>query len=311
MSDLIDSSPQCSREDCSACSSVTLLLKASEKDLGGFAVRRLMPSQELKSVGPFIFFDHLGPATFAPGEGIDVRPHPHIGLATVTYPFEGRLMHRDSLGCVQEIRPQEINWMTAGRGIVHSERTPDTARATGHVMHALQLWVALPEEEQETEPAFYHYASDQLPVVEQDGARVRVMIGSAYGATAGVETLSPTLFLDVQLPLGATLPLPGNTAELALYVVSGSVKIDAQDIPSHEMAVIDTSRPTAVSATDDTHLVIIGGAPLGKRTVWWNLVSSRRELIEKAKQDWQEGRFERVPGETEFIPLPTQKVRHD
>ncbi len=280
------------------------ILSPKEKDLGGFSVRRLLPATDVRSVGPFVFFDHLGPTWFPAGQGIDVRPHPHIGLATITYLFEGEVLHRDSLGCVQPIRPKEINWMTAGRGIVHSERTPAEIRSSGHTLHALQLWVALPVADEETDPAFFHYDAAELPEVEAADRSVRVMIGEAFGVCSPVRTYSPTLYVEVSLKTGATLTLPEHVEERAIYLVSGALEERGKPLFLHTMVVFDQTSCIKLTAKEDSRLVIIGGTPLGKRTVWWNLVASRRELIEQAKQSWQKGLFPKVPGETEFIPLP-------
>jgi redox-sensitive bicupin YhaK (pirin superfamily) len=255
-------------------------------------------------VGPFIFFDHLGPALFAPGTGIDVRPHPHIGLATVTYVFAGEVLHRDSLGKVQHIRPNEINWMTAGKGIAHSERTPPDIRKQGHTLHALQLWLALPEEDEQTEPDFSHYDSEDLPLIEESSRSIRVMIGEAYGVKSAVKTFSSTLYVEAQLKAEQRIVVPEHIEERAVYVVTGEVSAAESLIPQHTMAVLDETPGIELVAKEDTTLVIIGGAPLGKRIMWWNLVSTREDLMKKAKQDWREGRFPKVPGETEYIPLP-------
>ena len=303
MSDLLDQAESCHCSKAST-SSIHFILEPVEKDLGGFSVRRLLPASEVKSVGPFVFFDHLGPARFAAGEGIDVRPHPHIGLATITYLFEGEIMHRDSLGSVQPIRPGAINWMTAGRGIVHSERTPPHVRSAGQTLHALQLWVALPAADEETDPAFVHYAAHDLPEVRETNRSMRVLIGEAFGVRSPVKTYSETLYVEVRLATGAVVTIPEHAGERALYLISGAIKVQGTTLPLHTMTVVDRSRGIELVAQEEALLVIIGGTPLGKRTVWWNLVASRRELIEKAKQDWQAGRFPRVPGETEFIPLP-------
>lgn len=304
MSDLLNDLVHCEAGNCSVCSAIRTILEPKDKDLGGFSVRRLMPSDTLKAVGPFVFFDHLGPADFTPGTGIDVRPHPHIGLATITYLFEGEILHRDNLGHVQPIRPGEINWMTAGRGIVHSERTPPSLRETGHRLHALQLWVALPQEDEETTPDFIHYDAAQLPSFDKDGMSLRVMIGEAYGLASPVKTFSPTLYLEVQLAQGASFVLPEGAEERAVYVVSGDLQARDTRIASHHMAVFDESKGIELIARDNCRLVVIGGKPLGKRTVWWNLVASRRDLIERAKANWKNDRFPKVPGDSEFIPLP-------
>ena len=304
MSDLLGGNVDCKKSSENSCSAVRMRLEPKDKDLGGFSVRRLLPSGKQPSVGPFIFFDHLGPALFAPGTGIDVRPHPHIGLATVTYVFAGEVLHRDSLGKVQHIRPNEINWMTAGKGIAHSERTPPDIRKQGHTLHALQLWLALPEEDEQTEPSFSHYGSDDLPLIEESSRTIRVMIGEAYGVKSAVKTFSSTLYVEAQLKAGQRIVVPEHIEERAVYVVTGEVSAQEGQIPQHTMAVLDDTLGIELVAKEDTTLVIIGGAPLGKRIMWWNLVSTREDLMEKARQDWQEGRFPKVPGETEYIPLP-------
>lgn len=304
MSDLFDRATDCKSHIDAPCSAIKLILEPKEKDLGNVSVRRLMPTRELRSVGPFVFFDHLGPAAFPPGQGIDVRPHPHIGLATITYVFEGEILHRDSLGEVQPIRPNEINWMTAGSGIVHSERTPPEVRAAGHTLHALQLWVALPEADQKTDPAFFHYGSEVLPLFEEPGRSIRVMIGEAFGMRSGVRTWSPTLYVEVNLKAGASVMVPDQVEERAIYVVSGCLTARNNPIPKHTMVVFDKTAGIELTASEESRLVFIGGDPLGKRTVWWNLVSTSRELIEQAKQDWREDKFPKVPGESEVIPLP-------
>jgi hypothetical protein len=303
MSDLLDHSDDCA---CTKAprSSIRYILQPVEKDLGGFSVRRLLPATDVRAVGPFVFFDHLGPAWFEPGKGIDVRPHPHIGLATITYLFEGEILHRDSLGSVRPIRPRAINWMTAGRGIAHSERTPPEVRSAGHTLHALQLWVALPAEDEETDPAFFHYEEAELPESVDAQKSVRVMVGEAFGLTSPVRTWSQTLYVEVSLKAGTKITLPENVEEKAVYLVSGVLQSGGTALPQHAMVIFDNSPGIELVAKEDSRLVIIGGAPLGKRTIWWNLVSSRKELIEQAKRDWQEGAFPKVPGETEFIPLP-------
>jgi redox-sensitive bicupin YhaK (pirin superfamily) len=235
---------------------------------------------------------------------MDVRPHPHIGLATITYLFEGEILHRDSLGNVQPIKPNEINWMTAGRGIVHSERTPPDVRAAGHTLHALQLWVALPTEDEECDPGFFHYESDAMPISEDHDKSIRVMIGEAYGLKSKVKTWSSTLYVEVNLKAGAKLELPDNVKEKAVYLVGGCIQVKESNVAQHSMVIFDGTNGVEVVAKEDSRLVIVAGTPLGKRTVWWNLVASRKDLIEKAKEDWQAGRFPEVPGETEFISLP-------
>jgi len=303
MSDLLDQLDGCA---CTKgpCASIRYILEPVEKDLGGFSVRRLLPAVDVRSVGPFVFFDHLGPAWFEPGRGIDVRPHPHIGLATITYLFEGEILHRDSLGSIQPIRPKAINWMTSGRGIAHSERTPPDVRSAGHTLHALQLWVALPAENEESDPAFFHYDEAEIPEIADTERSIRVMVGEAFGLTSPVRTWSQTLYVEVNLKAGAKITLPEDVEEKAVYLVAGALQNRGYLLQRHSMVIFDRSPGIELVAVEDSRLVVIGGAPLGKRTIWWNLVSSRRELIEQAKRDWQEGKFPKVPGETEFIPLP-------
>ncbi len=286
------------------CDAIELIVQPREKDLGGFSVRRLLPHFKHRSVGPWIFFDHMGPARFAPSEGIDVRPHPHINLATVTYVFEGEILHRDSLGVVQAIRPGEINLMVAGSGIVHSERTAADRRAEAHSLHALQLWHALPEELEEIEPAFHHYAANKLPVVEQEGVKTRVMIGKGFGLASPVKTFSETFYAEIELEPGKSIQLPGDIRERAVYLVSGRLVIDGVNIDACQMVIFCPRQEIKIAAVQSSRLVIVGGEPLGKRYMWWNFASSRKERIEQAKADWQEQRFGKVPGETDFIPLP-------
>lgn len=285
------------------------MLAGHEKDLGGgFVVRRLLPAAARRSVGPFIFFDHFGPARVAPGDNHDVRPHPHIGLATVTYLFEGTMLHRDSLGSLQLIEPGAINWMTAGRGIVHSERRPDSLREASYINHGLQLWVALPREYEEVAPSFAHTPAAAIPELTVGDATVRVLVGEAFGQRSPVQTLSPTLYLDIQLPAGGRLALPPMAAEMAVYAVQAGLLIDDQPVPQQQMALLGAD-VVWLSARSAVRLVVIGGAPLdGPRHMWWNFVSSRRERIAQAAEDWQAQRLGQVPGETEFIPLPETRL---
>ncbi len=280
------------------------LITPIEKDLGGFSVRRVLPSQDVRKVGPFVFFDHMGPATFAPGDGIDVRPHPHIGLATVTYLFSGSMMHRDSLGSAQEIRPGAVNLMVAGRGIVHSERTPDDARASGQTLEGLQLWLALPETDEDTTPAFHHTPAAELPETSQPGGvRITMLIGDAFGVISPVKTFMPTLFFEAQVPAGQTLTLPQDYAEQAVYLVSGQLICQDHAVSARQMMVLPAG--ATLHAQQACHLAVVGGAPLGHRHLDWNFVSSSKAKIQQARADWKAGRFPLVPGdEDEFIPLP-------
>jgi redox-sensitive bicupin YhaK (pirin superfamily) len=277
------------------------------KDLGGgFTVRRLLPATECPAVGPFVFFDHFGPITARPADNHDVRPHPHIGLATVTYLFEGAMLHRDSTGVVQRIEPGAVNWMTAGRGIVHSERTPDDLRGVARSSHGLQLWAALPEADEEMAPAFAHTPAAAIPAFEVGGARVRVLIGHAFGVMSPVQVRSPSLYLDIALGVGDALPLP-PAQERAVYVVQGDAQLDGEDIPPGHMVVIAAGEAPMLSADADARVVLIGGAPLGHRYMWWNFVSSRKARIQQAAEDWAAQRLGQVAGETEFIPLPEKR----
>lgn len=290
-----------------------LRLTGHHKDLGGgFTVRRLLPALQCRSVGPFIFFDHFGPVRVEPSAQYDVRPHPHIGLATVTYLFEGAIMHRDSLGSVQQIEPGAINWMTAGRGIVHSERRPDALAQSTYVNHGIQLWTALPIAHEEAEPAFVHTPAAAIPVVQQGGATVRVLIGEAFGKRSPVETLSPTLYLDVQLQPGAEIELPSLAAEMALYVVEGDLALDGEAIASHTLATLLPGATAVVQARGDSGVrcMVIGGDALDvPRQMWWNFVSSRKERIVQAAQDWERQAMGSVPGETEWIALPERRFK--
>jgi redox-sensitive bicupin YhaK (pirin superfamily) len=285
---------------------IQLQLAGHEKDLGGgFMVRRLLPAARQRSVGPFIFFDHFGPATELPGVNHDVRPHPHIGLATVTYLFEGAMMHRDSLGTEQLIEPGAINWMTSGRGIVHSERRPPALRDKSYVNHGLQLWAALPREHEEDEPSFSHTPSSAIPDLQVGDAKVRLLIGQAFGSKSPVQTFSQTLYLDLTLPDGGAITLPALAPELALYPVLGELSLDGQPLPAHTMAVLQAGQAITATATQAARFVVIGGEPLdGPRHMWWNFVSSRKERIIQASADWEAQRMGQVPGEHEFIPLP-------
>jgi redox-sensitive bicupin YhaK (pirin superfamily) len=279
-------------------------LQAHVKDLGGgFLVRRSLPAAARRSVGPFVFFDHFGPIEAQPGDDHDVRPHPHIGLSTVSYLFEGSMMHRDSIGAVQRIEPGAINWMTAGRGIVHSERTPEDLRGRVRRSHGLQLWAALPEADEEMAPSFVHTPADAIPQLQRGSATLRVLVGEAFGARSPVRVRSPTLYLDFNLRGGAALPVP-LAAERALYGVDAPFLLDGQAVPPLQMVVLREGEQPLLSATDNARVVLLGGEPLGARFIAWNFVSSRKQRIEQAMDDWRAQRFAPVPGETEFMPLP-------
>jgi redox-sensitive bicupin YhaK (pirin superfamily) len=286
---------------------VRRVIEGRPRDLGGFEVRRVLPAAGLQTVGPFIFFDHIGPALLPRGGGVDVRPHPHIGLATVTYLFDGAFMHRDSLGSAQVIRPGDVNWMVAGRGIVHSERTPPGQRAApeGASIHGIQTWIALPREDEEVAPAFEHHPAKTLPQISRPGARLSLIAGAAYGARAPTSVYSPMFYLAAELAGGAELELPAEYAERAVYVVDGEIRIDEQHYGVGQMPVFESAADARVVARTPARIMLLGGAPLdGPRHIWWNFVSSSLERIERAKLDWQEQRFAAVPGDDERIPLP-------
>jgi len=296
------SDPACSHPDLRVVETVIL---PRSRDLGGFTVGRVLPSTEKKMVGPFIFFDEMGPSDFAPGKGVDVRPHPHVNLATVTYLFEGEMFHRDSLGSAQSIRPGEINWMTAGRGIVHSERTAPEIRRQGARLFGIQLWVALPNAHEETAPEFHHHPRETLPVLEQRGVSMRLLAGSAYGERSPVRTFSPLCYLDVRLEAGAEIALPDEHPERAVYLVDGEITASNGRFDRGQMLVFSPGRDVRLRAERSSRLMLIGGEPVGKRYIWWNFVSSSKERIEAAKRDWAEERFPTVPGdEIERISLP-------
>jgi len=281
------------------------VIKPRTRELGGFTVARVLPYAKRRTVGPFIFFDRMGPAEFPPGEGIDVRPHPHIGLATVTYLFDGEIMHRDDLGFEQPIRPGDVNWMTAGRGIVHSERTRDEIRNTHTKMFGIQSWVALPRDQEESDPAFFHHPAATLPEISRDGVEMRLIAGTAYGETSPVVTASPMFYLDVRMGAGSNLKVTDEHEERALYIVEGSVSVNGETHSENEMLVLAPDTNVTVEAGEASRVMLLGGAPIdGERHIWWNFVSSSKERIEQAKADWKEGRFGRIEGDDEFIPLP-------
>ena len=292
--------------DVYACETIAHVIAPRTVDLGDFTVRRALPSVQTRMVGPFVFFDHFGPAEFRAGQGLDVRPHPHIGLATVTYLFDGEIVHRDSLGTAAAIKPGEVNWMTAGRGIVHSERTGAEKRAAGGPIHGLQMWVALPAAKEEMQAGFAHYGNDEFPMVQSNGKSVCVVIGRLYGEHSPVKTSSETIFADVTLKAGSTLPLDAGHEERAIYLIDGEIDIAGDTFAPGQLLVFKPGDPVPITAVRDAHFVIAGGEPMdGPRHVWWNFVSSRRERIEQAKAEWKAGHFGKVPGdEIEFIPLP-------
>lgn len=292
---------------------IALVIPSREKDLGGFSVRRLLPYATHRMVGPFIFFDHMGPAEFAPGEGMTVRPHPHIHLSTVTYLFEGRIQHRDSLGSNQLIEPGAINWMTAGRGIVHSERTPEDLKKSGGRLNGIQCWVALPEEVQDSTPSFHHHPSDSLPEFEIDGARLKLLLGSAFNRCSPVAVHSDLFYLDAYLPKDSELQLPCDGREGAVYLVSGKVDVGEVTLEPFSMAVGHIGEPLIITAHEASRFMLLGGKSIGERFIYWNFVSTSKENLEQAKLAWAKGpghseRFPRISGDDkEFIPLPAEK----
>jgi redox-sensitive bicupin YhaK (pirin superfamily) len=291
--------------DRQSCDALELVVVPRVRDLGGFSVRRALPHGKRQMVGPFIFFDQMGPVQFMAGQGMDVRPHPHIGLATVTYLFDGRIMHRDSEGNSQEIVPGAMNLMTAGRGIAHSERTPDGPRHSGQKMLGIQSWIALPEAHEETAPSFQHFEAEVLPVVADAGVRARIIAGRAFGAEAPVESLSNWFYVEVVLEAGAGVPLDPDYEERAIYIVDGEIEIAGERFEGPRLLIFRPGDRIAVRAVQAARLLLLGGTALeGPRYIWWNFVSSRKERIDQAKEDWKTGRFAPVPDETEFIPLP-------
>ncbi|MFT4277416.1 MAG: pirin family protein [Rhodopseudomonas sp.] len=292
--------------DPATCDALELIIVPRTRDLGdGFAVRRALPHGKRQMVGPFIFFDHFGPVQFIAGKGMDVRPHPHIGLATVTYLFDGKIMHRDSEGNIQEIAPGAMNLMTAGRGIAHSERTPDVERRDGQSMLGLQSWIALPKGSEEIAPSFQHFAAATLPMVQDTGFTARVIAGSAFGKASPVTMVSPWFYAEVNAKAGTAVPLDPDHEERAVYVVDGEVEIAGERHVGPALLIFRPGDRITVRANTDTRMMFLGGDALeGPRHIWWNFVSSSKERIEQAKQDWKTGRFAAVPNESEFIPLP-------
>ncbi|KAG0194711.1 hypothetical protein DFQ28_007857 [Apophysomyces sp. BC1034] len=286
-------------------SAISILLKPHLRDLGGFSVRRVLPSLAHRSVGPFIFFDHVGPARFPAGTGIDVRPHPHIGLATVTYLFGGALLHRDSLGSVQRIEPGDVNWMIAGRGIVHSERTPEAERPAGPALHGIQTWVALPAADEDCEPSFVHHGAHTLPRAQHNGVSLHVIAGDAFGMRSPVVTFSRMLYVSAVFDAGSHLDVPPEHEQRSVYLVDGELDVDGTALEPTQMAVLDPGIMARLSSTTGARVMLTGGAQLdGERFINWNFVSSSRDKIERARQTWRAQTMGKVPGETEWIPLP-------
>lgn len=284
---------------------MTTLIAPRVHDLGGFQVRRAVPTLQARSVGPFVFVDHMGPAVFERGHGVDVRPHPHIGLATVTFLWSGTIHHSDSLGSQQDISAGDVNWMTAGRGITHSERTPLQLREGQHPLHGMQTWVALPKAHEETAPQFHHHAADTLPRFDRKGALVRVLAGRVFGEESPVDVFTDTLNVALDLAPGAEIVIPPSHAERAIYVFEGDAQLDGADVPARHLAVLNPASLAVLRAKTPLKALLFGGEPLdGPRHLWWNFVSSSKERIEQAKQDWRDGAFGTVPGDNTFIPLP-------
>lgn len=292
--------------DRDGVNAIETLIVPRAVDLGGMEVRRALPSTKRQMVGPFIFFDQMGPAEFLTDQGIDVRPHPHINLATLTYLFEGEILHRDSLGTEQTIRPGAVNWMKAGKGIVHSERTSEEKRKHGQRLFGLQTWVALPEAQEESAPEFIHYGSDDLPMFDSDGIKARIIAGEAFGKSSALRTASETLYGDVELQAGRQMPIDATHEERAIYTISGEIEIAGDRFDKGQLLILRPGDAITVRANSTARFMLFGGAPMeGPRYIWWNFVSSRPERIEAAKEEWARGRFDTVPGdEADFIPLP-------
>lgn len=284
---------------------IELVIPYRNRSIGSMSVRRVLPFPRRRAVGPFVFVDDFGPVEIVGGKSLDVLPHPHIGLATVTFLFGGKMTHRDSIGSVQVIEPGEVNWMTAGSGVVHSERVSDLPESAGENLLGVQTWVALPEKHEETPPAFAHHTAEELPVVEAEGASAKIILGELFGAKSPVETLSNPVYAECFLQNNASLSLPADIEERSVYLLAGALFIDGQRFETGTMIVFEAGKEAIIKAESDARLMIIGGARLEKpRHMWWNFVSSSPERIEAAKEDWRKGNFPMIPGETEFIPLP-------
>ena len=296
--------PECQTKTCPK--DVDMVLIPRTVDLGGFDVRRVLPARERRMVGPFVFWDQFGRSEFLTGTGIDVRPHPHIGIATLTYLFEGSILHRDNLGSAQVITPGDVNLMVAGSGIAHSERTGQDVRKHPHTLFGLQIWLALPGDKQEIDPSFHHHTVDSLPIVEADGITMRIVTGKFHGVKSAVNTVSDNVFVDVQMQPGSTLSFPAEAEERAIHIVSGNITVGKQSYQDAHMLILQPGHPITIRADDSARVILLGGAALdGPRHLWWNFVSTSKERIEQAKQDWLNGRFAKIPGdEEEFIPLP-------
>ncbi|MGE3829956.1 MAG: pirin family protein [Parvibaculaceae bacterium] len=291
--------------DTFSCDAIETVIIPRAKDIGGFEVRRALPSARRQMVGPFILWDQMGPAEFLLGNGIDVRPHPHIGLATVTYLFDGEIVHRDSLGTLETIKPGALNLMTAGRGIVHSERTGQEARALGAKLFGIQAWVALPKTHEESEASFVHYGADRLPVIADHGVNLRLIAGEALGQRSPVETPMAMIYGDVTLEANASFPFDAAYEERGLYTVEGEIEIAGDRFGPGQLLIFRSGDRITIKAATCARFMMLGGDPMdGPRHIWWNFVSSRQDRIDQAKTEWKQGRFESVPGETEFIPLP-------
>jgi len=288
---------------------IELTIPPREADIGGLTVRRLLPFVKRRMLGPFIFLDHMGPAEFGAGEGVDVRPHPHIGLATVTYLFAGEIIHKDTLGTDLPITPGAVNWMASGSGISHSERTGADERGHLHAVHGLQSWVALPKEFEEQRPEFFHHSAQTIPHLDLRGVTLRVIAGTAYGMTSPTQIHSPLFYVDVHMQPGATLDVPSEYSERGAYIIQGRVRINHDPVEPHTLPVFLPEGKIQIEAETQAHLVLLGGEPLPeKRFIWWNFVSTSQERIEQAKADWVAGRFGRIPGdEVEFVPLPQDR----
>lgn len=299
--------PDCN--DDTQCDPVALVLTPKAHDIGAFEVKRALPSRRQRMIGPFIFFDQMGPVVFEGDQAMDVRPHPHIGISTITWLFEGEIQHKDSLGYTLNIKPGEVNWMTAGKGIVHSERSPQSQRGVNAPLGGIQAWVALPIDKEEIEPAFYHYTADQIPQFNENGVKISLIVGEAFGQVSPVITQSPTLYAEINLEPGKTFVIPDIAEERGLYIYEGTLSIAGTTFDEGSMIVLVPGMAVEILATAQTRLMLLGGEAFteeneGKRHLYWNFVSSRKERIEQAKEDWRNGRFDGVDGDEEFIPLP-------